>query len=430
MATTAEQIGEAPAPAGNYRWVVCLLLFLATTINYVDRAVIGILKPELMERLAWDEQQFAFIVSCFSFSYAIGYAAAGRVIDLIGVRVGYALAVFFWSLAAMGHGLVRSVVGFALMRSALGLAEGGNFPAAVKSVSEWFPRRDRALAIGLFNSGSNIGVVVAPILVPWLTLNYGWPSAFYVTGAIGFVWLVLWWIYYDAPEKQSRVSADELAYIRSDPADPPAHIPWLTLLGYRQAWAFIIGMALSSPVWWFYLFWAAGFFHDKFNLDLKNIGLPLVTVYLMADVGSIGGGWLSGWLLKRGWSVNAARKTAMLVCALCVVPVFAAARVGNAWIAVGLIGLAASAHQGFSANLYTIVSDMAPRKVVSSIVGLGGMVAGFTAVAVQMLTGYVLKHYANGYMVILAVASCAYLVNLLIIHLLVPRLEPMNLSEA
>ena len=424
--------GDAPgpAPAGYYRWVICLLLFFATTINYIDRAVIGILKPELMEKLAWDEQQFAFIVSCFSFSYAIGYAAAGRVIDLVGVRVGYALAVFFWSLAAMGHGLVRTVAGFALMRSALGLAEGGNFPAAVKSVSEWFPRRDRALAIGLFNSGSNIGVVVAPILVPWLTLNYGWPSAFYVTGAIGFVWLILWWIFYDAPEKQSRVSAEELAYIKRDPPDPPAHIPWLTLLGYRQTWAFIVGMALSSPVWWFYLFWAAGFFHDKFKLDLKNIGLPLVTVYLMADVGSIGGGWLSGWLLERGWSVNAARKTAMLVCALCVVPVFAAARVDNAWVAVGLIGLAASAHQGFSANLYTIVSDMAPRKVVSSIVGLGGMVAGFTAVGVQMSTGYVLKHYANGYVVILGVASCAYLVNLLIIHLLVPRLEPMELPEA
>jgi MFS transporter, ACS family, hexuronate transporter len=430
--TTGGSANEAlrPGPAGYYRWVICLLLFLATTINYVDRAVIGILKPDLMEHLGWTETQYGDIISCFSFAYAIGYGLAGRVIDITGVRLGYALAVVLWSIAAMGHGLMRSMMGFAIMRSALGLSEGGNFPAAVKSVSEWFPRRERAFATGLFNSGSNIGVVVAPILVPWLTMNFGWPSAFYVTGALGLFWVVAWWLIYEVPQKHRAVSAEELAFIQSDPPDPPAPIPWITLLGYRQTWAFIVGMALSSPIWWFYLFWTPGFFHDKLGIDLKNIGLPLVTVYLMADVGSIGGGWLSGRLMKRGWSVNAARKTAMLVCALCVTPVFAAATLQSKWGVVALLGLAASAHQGFSANLYTLVSDMAPRKVVSSIVGLGGMTAGFAAVGFQMLTGRILQNRPDdGYLLIFVVASCSYLINLLIIHLLVRRLEPMKLPE-
>jgi ACS family hexuronate transporter-like MFS transporter len=416
-------------PAGHYRWVICGLLFLATTINYIDRAVIGILKPTLMENLGWSETDFADIMSWFSLAYAFGYGLAGRLIDWTGVRVGYAVAVFFWSLAAMGHGLVRSVVGFSMMRAALGLAEGGNFPAAVKSASEWFPRRERALAVGLFNSGSNIGVVVAPIIVPWLTMNYQWPAAFYVTGALGFAWLTLWWIVYDSPQRHASVTPSELAYIESDPQDPPVKVPWLDLLAHRQTWVFIVGMSLSSPIWWFYLFWAAGFFHDKFGIDLKGLGLPLVTVYLMADFGSIGGGWLSGRLIKRGWTVNAARKTAMLVCALCVTPVFAAALVDNAWIAILLIGLAATAHQGFSANLYTLVSDMAPRNVISSIVGLGGMAAGFAAVGFQRMTGRILDAQPNGYLVILIVASCSYLVNLMLIHAIVPRLEPMVLAE-
>jgi ACS family hexuronate transporter-like MFS transporter len=418
-----------PAAGGHYRWWICLLLFLATTINYVDRAVIGILKPELMEKLGWDEVDYSYIISCFSFAYAIGYGVAGRIIDSTGVRLGYALAVGLWSIAAMGHGLVRTVIGFSVMRAALGLSEGGNFPAAVKSVSEWFPRRERALAVGLFNSGSNIGVVVAPILVPLLTTNYGWPSAFYVTGAFGLIWLVFWLKVYDAPERHPKVSREELAYIQSDPADPSVHIPWVTLLGYRQAWAFIVGMTLSSPIWWFYLFWVPGFLHDKFGIDLQHMGLPLVTVYLMADVGSIGGGWLSSRLIRNGWSVNSARKTAMLVCALCVTPVFAAAKVEEPWIAVGLLALAAAAHQGFSANLYTLVSDMAPRKVVSSIVGLGGMTAGFAAVGFQVATGRLLKASPDNYLVLFVIASTAYLLDLFIIHLLVPRLEPMELPE-
>lgn len=416
-------------PGGRRRWLICLLLFFATTINYVDRSIIGILKSTLMTDLQWTETDFGNVMAAFSFAYALGYGLAGRAMDRLGVRVGYALAVAAWSAAAMGHGLARTVVQFGFMRAALGISEGGNFPAAVKSVSEWFPKRERALATGLFNSGSNVGAILAPATVPWLTAQYGWPAAFYVTGALGFIWLIFWWAIYQPPEKDAKVSAAELAYIRSDPVDPPANISWLQLLGYRQVWAFIIGMSLSSPIWWFYLFWAAGFLQDRFGYDLKNIGAPLITIYFLADFGSIGGGWLSGWLMKRGYSVNASRKTAMLICALCVVPVFAAALVDQGWIAIGLIALAASAHQGFSANLYTLVSDMAPRKVVSSIVGLGGMSAGFVAMGFQMLTGRILDRWPDGYLFILVIASSSYLVNLLIIHLLVPRLEPMQLPE-
>jgi MFS transporter, ACS family, aldohexuronate transporter len=344
------------------------------------------------------------------------------------VRLGYGLSVTLWSIACMAHGLVRSVLGFSVMRAALGLAEGGNFPAAVKSVSEWFPKSERAFATGIFNAGSNIGMVIAPILVPWLTLRWGWPSTFYVTGGLGLIWLVCWWLAYDAPERHPRVSPAELAHIQSDPVEPSVHIPWLTLLKYRQVWAYVVAQGLTSPIWWFYLFWAAGFFHDKFGVDLKNIGWPLVTIYLLADFGSIGGGWLSSALIKRGWTVNASRKTAMLVCALSVVPVFYASITKSPWVATFLIGVAASAHQGYSCNAYTLVSDMCPRNVISSIVGIGGMAAGLIAMGFQQMTGRILDHYENGYVVILAIASVAYLINLAIIQVLVPRMEPMHVS--
>ncbi len=419
---------ENRSSVGHFRWVICALLFFATTINYVDRAVIGILKPTLMTDLHWSETDFGDIISWFSFAYAFGYALAGRGIDAVGVRLGYGLSVTLWSIACMAHGLVRSVLGFSVMRAALGLAEGGNFPAAVKSVSEWFPKSERAFATGIFNAGSNIGMVIAPILVPWLTLRWGWPSTFYVTGGLGLIWLVCWWLAYDAPERHPRVSPAELAHIQSDPVEPPVHIPWLTLLKYRQVWAYVVAQGLTSPIWWFYLFWAAGFFHDKFGVDLKNIGWPLVTIYLLADFGSIGGGWLSSALIKRGWTVNASRKTAMLVCALSVVPVFYASITESPWVATFLIGVAASAHQGYSCNAYTLVSDMCPRNVISSIVGIGGMAAGLIAMGFQQMTGRILDHYENGYVVILAIASVAYLINLAIIQVLVPRMEPMHVS--
>jgi ACS family hexuronate transporter-like MFS transporter len=418
-----------PKPAGMYRWVICALLFFATTINYVDRAVISILKPTLMSELDWSETNYGDIMAAFSFAYAIGYAAAGRAMDMVGVRIGYAFAVVAWSLAAMGGGLMRTVGQFMFIRSALGIAEGGNFPACIKSISEWFPRRERAFATGIFNSGSNVGVIIAPILIPWLTTSYGWPYAFYVTGALGFIWLVFWLLAYDAPERHPRVTPEELDYIRSDPPDSQVHIPWLRLLGFRQVWAFIVGMALSSPVWWFWLGWTPGFLKAKFGVDLTEVAAPLITIYLMADVGSIAGGWLSGRLMKQGFSVNASRKLAMLACALCVVPVFFAAQTENKWVAIVLIGVAASAHQGFSANLYTLVSDMAPRSAVSSIVGLGGMTAGFAAMGFQMMTGRLLDAYPRAYQLIFLVASVAYLVDLLAIHLIVPRLEKMELRQ-
>ncbi len=403
-------------------------MFFATTINYVDRAVLGILKSTLMVDLHWSETDYGDIVSWFSLAYAFGYAGAGRLIDALGVRVGYGIAVAIWSLAAMGHGLVRTVSGFSIARAALGISEGGNFPAAIKSVSEWFPRRERALATGIFNAGSNVGAVVAPLLVPWLTLHYGWPAAFYATGGLGFIWLVFWWLVYDSPDRHPRVSASELAHIRSDPPDPPARIAWLSLLKYRQVWAFVVGMALSGPIWWFYLYWVPDFLEKKFGVDLSHLGPPLIAIYLLADVGSIGGGWLSSSLLKRGWSANAARKTALFVCALCVVPVFIVPMTTNFWVATLLIGVAAAAHQGFSCNLFTLVSDTAPRNVVSSIVGIGGLASGLVAMGFQRLTGRILDAWPDGYLLLFAIAAVVYLVNLLLIHLLNPRLAPMLIA--
>lgn len=443
------------ASIGWSRWGICALLFFATTLNYIDRQVIGILRPELAKEFHWNEIDYSNIVFAFSVAYAIGYVGAGRLIDCVGVRRGYFLAVLFWSLAAMAHALTRwipadaipgdwaaplaritgdwllvipmTVVGFSAARFALGLAEGGNFPAAVKTVSIWFPKKERALATGIFNSGSNIGALIAPLLVPWLTLSFGWPTAFLVTGALGFAWLAVWWLFYREPEKHPRVSPAELAHIRSDPPDPVVKVPWLTLLRYRQTWAFAVGMFLCSPIWWFYLYWIPSFLNDRHHLNLMELGPPLVVIYLMTDVGSIGGGWLSSWLIKRGWTVNAARKTAMLTCALCVVPVFMASSVSNLWVATLLVGLAASAHQGFAANLYTLVSDTAPRQMVSSIVGIGGMAGAIGGMFGAKFTGYVLQ-WTHSYGVLFSIAATAYLVNLAIIHVLNPRLEPMKFT--
>jgi ACS family hexuronate transporter-like MFS transporter len=409
------------------RWEVCALLFFATTINYIDRQVLGVLKTDLMRELSWNEVDYGNIITAFQIAYAAGYLGMGRLMDGIGVRLGFTLAVFFWSLAAMAHGLARCITGFGLARFGLGLAEGGNFPGAIKTVGEWFPKRERALATGIFNAGSNVGALITPIVVPWLTIRYGWPTAFYVTGAAGFLWLAAWWLLYRSPDRHPRVTPAELAHIRSDPPDPPVRIPWLSLLRHRQTWAFAAAMFLVSPVWWFYLYWIPGFLRDRHGLDLLAIGPPLVTIYLMTDVGSIAGGWLSSSLLKRGWSVNAARKTALLACALCVVPVVAAAGIGSLWPATLLIGLAASAHQGFSANLYTIVSDTVPRQAVSSVVGIGGMAGAVGGMFIAQLTGYVLQA-TGSYVVPFAIAGSAYLVALGVLHLLLPRLEPMRLD--
>lgn len=426
---TAPLVSLSSAKPGRRRWLICALIFFATTINYIDRQVIGILKPELERVFGWSEIDYSNIVFCFQLAYAVGYVAGGRLMDKLGVRGGYAIAVAFWSVAAMGHAWARSVAGFCTARFALGVTEGGNFPAAVKTVTEWFPKQERALATGIFNSGTNVGALVTPLLVPWLTVTYGWPSAFLVTGALGFLWLIAWAIIYRSPEKDPKLSPIELAHIRSDPPDPEIKISWASLLRYRQTWAFVAGMFMSGPIWWFYLYWIPDFLHKQHGLNLLQLGPPLVAIYLMTDVGSIGGGWLSSRLIRAGWSVNAARKATMLICALCVVPVFFAAKTSSLWTATLLIGLAASAHQGFAANLYTMVSDTAPRQVVSSIIGIGGMTAAIGGMFIAKLAGYVLT-WTGHYLPIFILASSAYLLALWAIHLINPRMESMKLAPS
>ena len=410
------------------RWIVVLLLFFATVINYVDRAVLGVLKPVLEKELNWDQVDYGWIVTAFQVTYAAGYALGGRLFDRIGVRLGYSLAVGLWSIAEVAHALVRSVWGFSIARAGLGIAEGGNFPAAIKTVTEWFPREQRAFATGLFNAGSNIGAVLCPLVIPWLALHWGWQSAFLVTGGIGFIWVVLWLMIYRSPDRHPRVSAAELAYIRSDPPDPVVQISWLELLRHRQTWAYVVGMVMSSPIWWFYIYWIPDFLNKQHNLQLTQSSGPLVAIFLIADGGGIAGGWLSSMLIRRGWSVNASRKITLLICALCVAPVFLTALVSNLWVSVGLVALAASAHCGFAANLFTLVSDTVPRQAVSSVVGIGGMAGSIGGVLFAQAVARILHATNNNYLIPFAIASLSYLVAVTIMHQLVPKLEPMKLE--
>ena len=414
---------------GRYRWVICGLLFFATTINYVDRQVLGILSKDLQVALGWNELQYGNIVAAFNAAYALGLLGAGRLMDRFGTKIGYTVALTIWSVAAMGHALARSAFGFGVARAALGLGEAGNFPAAIKTVAEWFPKKERALATGIFNSGSNIGAIVAPLAVPYIASHFGWQWAFIITGAIGFVWLLFWLPLYARPESHPRVSKAELAYIQSDPPDPPAaKIPWIQLIPYRQTSAFAIGKALTDPIWWFYLYWVPPFLRQNHGLDLTTIGPPLIAIYLIADIGSIGGGWLSSTLLKRGWSVNAARKTAMLTCALLVTPIVFVSGVKSLWLAVALVGLAAAAHQGWSANIFTLASDMFPRRAVGSVVGIGGMAGAFFGSTMAVIVGYILQVTGGNYKIPFYIGGTAYLTALLIIHLLVPRVETVDLE--
>jgi ACS family hexuronate transporter-like MFS transporter len=436
------QAAVAAGTRTNFRWVICALLFFAATINYVDRQVISILKPTLQKEFGWSEIHYADIVFSFQLAYAIGFLLAGRMMDRLGAKLGFTLAIVIWSLAAMAHAEATffgpavasvlamvglsysaSVAGFMAARFALGIGEAGNFPAAIKVVAEWFPKRERALATGIFNSGTNVGAILAPIAVPWITLAYGWYWAFVATGAIGFLWVVFWGRLYDHPERHPRVGGAELAHIRSDPPDSAAAIPWRTLLPHRQTWAFMIGKFMTDPIWWLYLFWMPDFFSRNYGIDLKTIGPPLVAVYLIADIGSIGGGWLSSALIKRGWSVNGGRKAAMLICALAVLPMMFASRAQNLWVAVLLIGLAAAAHQGWSANLFTLASDTFPRKAVGSVVGLGGMAGAVGGMLIARVTGEILEA-TGSYVPVFLIAAFAYVTALAVIHMLVPKLEP------
>jgi ACS family hexuronate transporter-like MFS transporter len=405
----------------GHRWTVVALLFGATTVNYVDRQVLGILAPTLTRELGWSETDYAAIVSWFSVAYGVGLLVMGRVMDRIGARTGLALAVLVWSLAAMGHALVRTVAGFGVARALLGLGESGNFPAAVKTVAQWFPKNERALATGIFNAGSNVGVVVAALLVPWIALTLGWRWAFLATGALDLIWLALWLTLYRDPDRQPRPL---------EAVQPPSTTSWRWLLGRRQTWAFIVGKALTDPVWLFYLFWLPKFLDASFGVRLAGLAAPLVVIYVAADVGSVTGGWMSGALIRRGWSVNRGRKTALLVAALCVVPAMFAPAAGSTWVAVGIVSLAAGAHQWWSANLFTTVSDMFPADAVGSVVGIGGCAGLFSAFGFQRWAGAVLQGTGAHYGPIFAVLPLAYAGALLLMHLLVPRLEPAETALA
>lgn len=404
------------------RWYVCALLFFATTINYIDRQVFSILAPDLQRSIGWNEVEYGYIVTAFQAAYAGGYFVVGRLMDAIPTRKGFAVIMALWSLAAMATASARSALGFGMARAALGLGEAGNFPACIKTVAEWFPKQERALATGIFNAGSNIGAIVAPILVPWITLRYGWQAAFIVTGAFGFVWLGFWLVLYRRPEEHSRLADTEFKHIRRDPADTSEKVPWSKVFGKRQTWAFAIGKFMTDPVWWFFLFWLPKFLNQQYGLTLDKMGLPLVIIYLAADIGSVGGGWLSSTLIKRGWSINASRKTAMLVCALCVVPIVFAAKASSLWVAVALVSLGMSAHQGWSANLYTITSDMFPRKAVGSAIGIGGTVGALGGMFTATAAGYILQ-VTGSYYSLFFIASVMYLTALAVIHAMVPRLE-------
>jgi ACS family hexuronate transporter-like MFS transporter len=416
-------ITEERAGIGRFRWRICALLFFATTINYIDRQVLGVLAPHLQTVIGWNEIQYGYIVTSFQAAYAIGLVLAGGFIDRVGTRAGYAVAILIWSLSAMSHSLVRTVLGFAIARFVLGLGESGNFPAAIKTVAEWFPRKERAFATGIFNSGSNIGAIVAPLVVPWIALTLGWQWAFLFTGIFSAIWLVVWLSVYHRPAEHPRLGKAELLYIQGDAAEPTTRIPWSRLLPHRQTWAMLIAKFMTDPIWWFFLFWLPKFLNSKHGLSLTELGPPLVAIYVAADLGSIGGGWLAGAFIKRGWTVNRARKTAMLCCACCVVPVVFAASVASLWGAVALIGLAAASHQGWSCNLYTLASDMFPRRAVASVVGISGFGGAVGGMIIATFTGFLLQ-LTGSYVPVFLMAGSAYLLALLIVHLLAPRLEP------
>jgi len=420
---------QAPgAPrVGHYRWVICALLFFASTINYVDRQVIAILEKDLRTIIGWTPVDYGNIVAAFNAAYALGLLLSGRLIDRFGTKIGYSLAIVVWSLAGIAASLARTPFGFGMARAALGVGEAANFPAAIKTVAEWFPKKERALATGIFNAGTNVGAIVAPLTVPWIFIHWGWQWAFILTGALGFVWLLFWLPIYRKPEEHPKLFPAELAYIQSDPPDPPAtKIPWIQLVPHRQTTAFAIGKFMTDPVWWFYLYWIPSFLREKHGLDLSTVGLPLITIYLIADIGSVGGGWLSSSYIKRGWSINRARKTAMLICALAVLPIILMPYVENLWLAVLLFGLAAAAHQGWSANIFTTSSDMFPRRAVGSVVGVGGMAGAIGGAIMAVATGVLLERTGGNYMLIFFAVGPAYLVALGIIHLLVPRLQPVD----
>jgi MFS transporter, ACS family, aldohexuronate transporter len=413
LTLSATEIANDSRPS-PYRWTICALLFVATTTNYVDRQVLGILAPTLQHNLHWTETDYGDIVSWFSFAYAFGFLIAGRVIDRIGVRRGLAAAVVAWSLAAIAHAFARTAAGFSVARAMLGVSESAIFPGSIKAVAEWFPQRERAFAAGIFNAGTNMGAILTPLLVPWIALRWGWQWAFVATGALGLLWLLFWIPLYRNAD--NPVTTDQLQRER-----------WLSFFGYRQTWAFIAGKAMADPVWWFYLYWLPKFLDAKYGVKLGQIAAPIIVVYLIADVGSIGGGWMSSALINHGWSVNRARKTTMLAMAVLIIPTAFATRAPSMWAAVLMVAIAAAAHQAWSANVYTLASDMFPKSAVGSVVGIGAFAGAMSGVLFQRVTGRVLQANGSDYTPIFIVCGLAYVVAWTIIHLLAPRLEPAHL---
>ncbi len=423
-------VSERPSIFGDkLRWSICGLLFFATTVNYVDRQVLGILKPVLEKELGWKDADYGWIVFTFQLAYALMMPFAGRAMDWLGTRTGYAIAVLVWSVASMCHSLATTPLQFAMARFGLGLGESSNFPAALKTVADWFPKGERAFATGVFNSGSNIGAIVAPLMVPIIAAHFGWRSSFLFTGGLDMVWLFLWLSFYRQPREHKLITKQELAIIEADHSTEAAvKLPYSKLLTKRAAWAYLFGKFLTDPVWWFYLFWVPGFLHDKYGLDLTHLGLPLIIIYVVADVGSILGGYLSKGMIARGMAPGSARKAAMLVCAVCVTPVSLIMFTGgNLWLTVAIISIAAAAHQGWSANLFTIPSDTFPRQAVGSVAGLGGMGGSFGGMLVAPAIGMWLDYSHKSYGPLFLAAGGAYLLALLIIHLLIPKLQQVEI---
>jgi len=424
--------------SGYVRWGVVVLLFAATTINYLDRQVIGLLKPFIEKDFNWTETDYSHIVIAFSAAYALGLLCFGRLVDLVGTRIGYVISITVWSLAAMAHALVSSTLGFGSVRALLGFGESGNFPTAIRAVTEWFPKKERALATGIFNAGANIGAVVAPAIIPWIAVNYGWKEAFVWTGAIGFIWLIFWLVFYQVPAKKKNLSKEEFTYIHSDDGGtilPQQKVTWRKLFVVRQTWAFVFGKLLTDPVWWFFLFWLPSYFSTTYHLDLKNIGLPLIVVYTATSIGSVGGGWLSSWLIKKGWPVARARKTSMFIFAICVLPVVLIQYMHNMWVIVAVISLAAACHQAWSANIYTVASDMFPKNAISSVIGIGGMAGSVGGILFPFLVGALLDHYkiaghiGTGYNIIFVICGCAYLLAWGVMHYFAPSQKPVGTEQ-
>ena len=408
------------------RWWICALLFFATTINYIDRQVFAILAPQLQTEIGWSEIEYGYIVTAFQLSYAIGLLLVGKLIDFLGTKKGFILSIIVWSLAAMSHALARTPIGFGVARLALGIGESGNFPAAIKTISEWFPRKERALATGIFNSGSNIGAIVAPLLVPIIALNFGWQAAFIITGFLGFIWLFFWLRLMKRPEEHPGINAAELDLIKADTEEnleKPTSI-W-KIIRTRKVWAIAIGKFLTDPIWWFFLYWLPKFLNTTYGLKLDKIGLPLIVAYLIADVGSIGGGWLSSHFLKMGWSINAARKTTLLICAILVVPIYWASGIDDLWPAVILIGLGMAAHTGWSANMYTLATDFFPKKDMGTVVGFIGMAGAVGGMLMASATGHLLEA-TGSYRILFVIAASMYGIALIIIHLLVPNIDAVK----